>query len=49
MFAPIWKVNVNDEKDFFVNAIEGFTFSTNEEEFLLDVIDAAIYKLQVTK
>lgn len=47
VFAPIWKVNVNNEKHFFVNAIEGFTFSTNEHDFLLEFIDAAINKLQV--
>ena len=47
VFAPIWKVNVNDEKDFFVNAIEGFTFSANEQDFLIGCIDRAISKLQV--
>lgn len=49
VFVPIWKVNVNEEKDFFVNAIEGFTFSTDEKEFLLEVIDTAIFKLQVQR
>lgn len=49
VFAPIWKVNVNKEKDFFVNAIEGFTFSANEQDFLLEFIDTAIHKLQVQR
>src|SRR5699024_2041647 len=49
VFVPIWKVNVNEEEDFFVNAIEGFTFSTDEGEFLEDVIDTGIYKLQVQR
>jgi len=48
VFAPIWKVNVNKEKDYFVNAIEGFTFSTNELEFLEEVIESAVEKTQVS-
>ncbi|MEI3604421.1 two-component system regulatory protein YycI [Pseudogracilibacillus sp. SE30717A] len=47
VFAPIWKVNVNNEKDYFVNAIEGFTFSTDEQEFLEQVIDSALEKVQI--
>src|SRR5699024_4117244 len=42
VFAPIWKVNVNEEKDYFVNAIEGFIFSTNEQEFLDNMIESAM-------
>lgn len=38
VFAPTWKVNVNDEQDFFVNAMEGFIFSTEEGEFLEEVL-----------
>src|SRR5690625_163625 len=45
VFAPIWKVNVNDEKDFFVNAIEGFTFSTKEEDFLVETIEATLERI----
>ncbi len=41
VFAPIWRINVNGERDYFVNAIEGFIFSTDEEEFLEQAI--AIY------
>lgn len=46
VFAPIWKVNVNEEKDYFVNAIEGFIFSSDEQEFLLEMMDTAASKLQ---
>lgn len=46
VFAPIWKVKVNGEKDYFVNAIEGFIFSADEEEFLEDAILLAKDKLQ---
>lgn len=34
VFAPIWKVNVNNEYNYFVNAIEGYLFSTEEIDFL---------------
>lgn len=49
VFAPIWKVNVNEEKDYFVNALEGFIFSTEEQEFLEEVIDASIDHMQVQR
>lgn len=49
VFAPIWKVNVNDEKDYFVNAIEGFIFSSDEQDFLVDVMETASGKLQVNR
>lgn len=45
VFAPIWKVNVNHEKDYFVNAIEGFIFSTNEQEFLEEAMTLSIEKM----
>src|SRR5690625_7911218 len=38
VFAPIWKVQVNKDRNYFVNAIEGFIFSTDEKEFLQEVI-----------
>lgn len=49
VFAPIWKVNVNNEQNYFVNAIEGFTFSTEEEDFLSEAIETNIDRLQVTR
>lgn len=38
VFVPIWKVNVNQNKDYFVNAIEGVVFSNDEDEFLIEAI-----------
>lgn len=38
VFAPTWKVNINDTQDYFINAIEGFIFSTDENEFLYEVV-----------
>lgn len=49
VFAPIWKVNVNNEKDYFVNAIEGFIFSTDEQEFLEEVMETSIEKMQIQR
>lgn len=49
VFAPIWRVKVNDEKHYFINAIEGFTFSTEEGEFLKEVIASSIEKLQLQR
>lgn len=49
VFAPIWKVQVNDEKDYFVNAIEGFIFSTDEKEFLDEVIELVIRQIKSQK
>lgn len=46
VFAPIWKINVNDENDYFINAIEGFTFSSDEEEFLYDVLDSNLDQMK---
>src|SRR5699024_7122090 len=46
VFAPIWKINVNDEHDYFINAIEGFTFSSDEEEFLYDVLDSNLDQMK---
>lgn len=40
VFVPTWKVNINDERNYFVNAIEGFTFSGNDSEFLLEVFQS---------
>lgn len=47
VFAPIWKVNVNSSKDYFVNAIEGVVFSSNEEEFLREAIKNNINRVDM--
>src|SRR5699024_8855572 len=49
VFAPTWKVNVNEDKEYFVNAIEGFIFSTHEEEFLDELMESIVDKSNVTK
>lgn len=38
VFVPAWKVTVNKEKNYFVNAIEGWVFSSNELGFLEETI-----------
>ncbi len=45
VFAPIWKVNVNQNKDYFVNAIEGWIFSTTEEQFLVETIETILGRM----
>lgn len=49
VFAPTWKVDVNGEASFFVNAIEGFIFSTEEEEFIEEMLTTVAKKPNVTK
>lgn len=39
VFVPTWKVKINDERDYYINAIEGFTFSGNDSEFLNETIE----------
>ncbi|WP_099159006.1 two-component system regulatory protein YycI [Virgibacillus ndiopensis] len=36
--APTWKISVKGERLYFVNAIEGFVFSSDEVQFLQDSI-----------
>src|SRR5699024_3308396 len=38
VFVPTWKVSVNDERNYFINAIEGFIFSGNDNDFLHETI-----------
>lgn len=38
VFAPTWKVTVNHSRSYFVNAIEGFVFFSNEFNFLEETI-----------
>lgn len=39
VFAPTWKVEVNGDRNHFVNAIEGVVYETDELEFLQEVIN----------
>ena len=38
VFAPTWRIDVNEGTNYFVNAIEGFMFLTEEEEFLKEIL-----------
>lgn len=40
VFVPTWKVTVNEEKNYFVNAIEGFVFSGDEQTFLVETLES---------
>lgn len=42
VFAPTWKIRVNDETNYFVNAMEGFVFSSDENTFLKDALDMSL-------
>lgn len=46
VFVPTWKVVVNDEKYYFVNAIEGYVFSSNEHEFLSEILNEDFKNIQ---
>lgn len=46
VFAPVWRVHVNQEKNYFINAIEGLTNTTNDEDFIMDTIQAAIERMK---
>ncbi|WP_217587433.1 two-component system regulatory protein YycI [Lentibacillus saliphilus] len=47
-FAPSWKITVNDDKHFFVNAIEGRIFFSNEYKFIEDTLMAIRSKIQAS-
>lgn len=46
VFAPIWKITIDNEKHYFVNAIEGFTFSTDEAEYLENIVTSTLKLLE---
>lgn len=46
VFVPTWKVTVNDEKNYFVNAMEGFIFSSDELGFLEEAIQIIVERIQ---
>src|SRR5690625_780610 len=46
VFVPAWKVTVNDERNYFVNAIEGFIFASNEFNFLKESIEFNLKRVQ---
>lgn len=38
VFAPTWKIEVNEERNHFVNAIEGIIYDSDSFEFYMDII-----------
>jgi regulatory protein YycI of two-component signal transduction system YycFG len=42
VFAPTYKITVNDDRSYFVNAIEGQTFPSEDEEFIVEMISSII-------
>ncbi|HLQ72958.1 MAG TPA: two-component system regulatory protein YycI [Bacillota bacterium] len=40
VFVPTWRVTVNDDVDYLVNAIEGFSFSGDENVFLKQSLES---------
>lgn len=46
IFVPTWKVLVNNEQAYFVNAIEGFVFAGDEEEFLTESVGLYVERLE---
>ncbi|WP_042220905.1 two-component system regulatory protein YycI [Oceanobacillus manasiensis] len=47
VFAPTYKVSVNEERDYFINAIEGQLFTDPEENFTRDMIMENFMDVQV--
>lgn len=45
VFAPTWKVTVNEERNHFVNAIEGIVYDTEEHEFLMEVMNNNVMQI----
>lgn len=45
VFAPTWRVTVNEERDHYVNAIEGIVYESDELEFLQNVIDKSVTRI----
>lgn len=46
IFVPTWKVVVNEQRDYFVNAIEGFNFGGNELEFLKETTELNMERIR---
>src|SRR5699024_4157797 len=49
VFVPTWKVTVNDEKHYFVNALEGLPFPSDDRDFLNRVIEDELEKITYEK
>ncbi|MDY0394694.1 two-component system regulatory protein YycI [Virgibacillus halophilus] len=46
VFAPTWKLTVNDKRSYFVNAIEGVVISKDDVSFLGEAVKFIKTKLQ---
>ncbi|HIS27820.1 MAG TPA: two-component system regulatory protein YycI [Candidatus Avamphibacillus intestinigallinarum] len=46
VFVPTWKITVNDERHYFVNALEGYAIPSNEAQFLTDTLTSILEKLE---
>lgn len=46
VFAPTWRVSVNEDRNYFVNAIEGLVFPSDDIQFLLDTIEENLIKIR---
>lgn len=46
VFVPVWKVTVDDDRDYFVNAIEGHVFSSDELTFLEESMELDLERLE---
>lgn len=49
VFAPTWKIKVNDNKDYFVNAIEEFVFLSEHQLFLKEALLNTFEKVSLIK
>lgn len=49
VFSPTWRVTVNDDNNYFVNAIEGIVYSRKELSFLDESIDDISEKVDTIK
>ena len=49
VFVPTWKVTVNHERNYFVNAIEGFIFWGKDEDFLEETMEEYSEKVRSTE
>ncbi len=46
VFAPTYKITVNGERNYFINAIEGHIFASNDTEFIGDAIQSTLSKIK---
>lgn len=47
VFVPTWKITVNDERNYFVNALEGYSFPSEDIEFLQTVLSSTKEKVEL--